>query len=234
MITIVVDGKEYAVPTGWEQINFSRYSEIVAAQTKSIEHRLSAFSGIPITEVGKLSFEQAQVLMHMTDFMHGWELAAIYSTKYSDELNIGHRSYNDIEKAKQAISKAKTQHVLCGAELVKIYYGEDISQQPITDCLGKVLWLMESINKFLEPFRELGDYEPTVDEIQAGVEELNKFGSFATVVQLARKYAKTHDEILAMPAKEIYTVLLLDYTNYKISKNLQSIQAGKTKLKPKR
>lgn len=225
---IKIDGKEYHLIHSWSEVTFKDYCSIVKAQGLPMAERLSAYSGIPKDLCLKMTMAQFVEVAAQVAFMDDWAEASVFSEAYTDDLNIGKRKYKEIEEAKIMIQKAGMPILAC-ADLIRIYYGEDITDQPVIQCLGKCSHVINSINSFLQKFKRLNEYEPTLDEQEAGVEELSKFGFFATAVQLARKYGKTHDEILDMKAEEVYTTLLYDFEQSVIEKNLMKIQTRKMK-----
>jgi len=83
---------------------------------------------------------------------------------------------------------------------VELYLGENINDALIVDSMGKGLELLTKIDNFVRSFPELYEYEPTADEIEAGVEDLTALGSFYTVKKLSEKYQKHPDEILKWEA----------------------------------
>ena len=69
------------------------------------------------------------------------------------------------------------------------------------------------IDTFLGDFSELKEHEPTQEEVLAGIDRFERFGIFATVLELARKggLGSTADEVLIQPSRVVYNALLYDY-----------------------
>lgn len=58
----------------------------------------------------------------------------------------------------------------------------------------------------------------------AGVDRLNTFGHFATIVSLSRKMGQTYEYVSKMPADEVYMTLLYDMEVSNYEKRYSEIQ----------
>lgn len=70
----------------------------------------------------------------------------------------------------------------------------------------------------------MNDYKPDEDEQLAGIDRFEAFGFFNTCKFLAREQGKMYDEILLMPAVDIYMTLLHDFEVSEYKKDLIEIQ----------
>lgn len=67
-------------------------------------------------------------------------------------------------------------------------------------------------------------YDPTPDELAAGINDLSKkVGSMATVHAIARKYAKDPDEILKWEYSKVFGILYTDLENTKYEQRLNKV-----------
>lgn len=221
-----VNGKDYSFKTEWKEFTYSDYCSVLRNANKSVSERISNHTGISLDLVNKMSFSQYAFTCDALKFLDETDDALLFIPGYKDDLNIGRRTYKELEECLIFIRKVDNP-ILAIDKVIKILYSEDISDKNITECLGKGFFILDLIGKFLTEFKRLGDYTPSVEEEEAGVDELSKFGFFATAVQLARKYGKTHDEILAMPAREVYTTLLYDFEQSEVEKRLHEIRSRK-------
>lgn len=226
MIEIKINDKIYKVKTEWSEFLYKDFVKVIQCDGKSLAERISICSEIPLDLVNKLTFKQVSFLCEAFTFLDEPDNVLLFAKPFKDELNIGRRTYKELEESLIYIRKA-SNHVLSFDKVIKIYYDEDISEQPILDCFGKCSFVLDLINKFLTEFKRLGEYEPSLEEIEAGVDELSKFGFFSTAIQLARKYGQTHDEVLNMPAREVYTTLLYDFEQSEVEKRLNQIRSRK-------
>ena len=226
MIELKINDKPYSIKTEWSEFSFKEYAALFKIADKPLVEKISLYSGLPIAIVNQLSLEQLSFVCEAISFIEQPENALIFAEAYSDELNIGKRTYKELEQSLIFIRNIGSPLAAID-KVVSVYYGEDISEQPLLEVLGKGQHVLNLISKFMLEFKRLNEYEPTIEELEAGVEELSKFGFFGTAVQFARKYGQTHDEILNMPAREVYTTLLYDFEQSEVERKLNQIRSRK-------
>ena len=226
MIELKINDKPYSIKTEWSEFSFKEYAALFKIADKPLVEKISLYSGLPVAIVSQLSLEQLSFVCEAISFIEQPENALIFAEAYSDELNIGKRTYKELEQSLIFIRNIGSPLAAID-KVVNVYYGEDISDQPLLKVLGKGQHVLNLISKFMLEFKRLNEYEPTIEELEAGVEELSKFGFFGTAVQFARKYGQTHDEILNMPAREVYTTLLNDFEQSGVERKLNQIRSRK-------
>ena len=84
-------------------------------------------------------------------------------------------------------------------------------------------WVEEEILKTVEMEQNFLSYDPTGDEIEAGIENLYKFGAFATVDGLANGNPLVYQEIESLPYGMIFTKLYLDSVKDKFQRDYHKI-----------
>lgn len=226
MIELKINDKPYSIKTEWSEFSFKEYAALFKIADKPLVEKISLYSGLPVAIVSQLSLEQLSFVCEAISFIEQPENALIFAEAYSDELNIGKRTYKELEQSLIFIRNIGSPLAAID-KVVNVYYGEDISDQPLLKVLGKGQHVLNLISKFMLEFKRLNEYEPTIEELEAGVEELSKFGFFGTSVQLARKYGQTHDQVLNMPAREVYTTLLYDFEQSEVERKLNQIRSRK-------
>lgn len=226
MIELKINDKPYSIKTEWSEFSFKEYAALFKIADKPLVEKISLYSGLPVAIVSQLSLEQLSFVCEAISFIEQPENALIFAEAYSDELNIGKRTYKELEQSLIFIRNIGSPLAAID-KVVNVYCGEDISDQPLLKVLGKGQHVLNLISKFMLEFKRLNEYEPTIEELEAGVEELSKFGFFGTAVQFARKYGQTHDEILNMPAREVYTTLLYDFEQSEVERKLNQIRSRK-------
>lgn len=226
MIELKINDKPYSIKTEWSEFSFKEYALLFTGADKPLAESIALYSGLPIAIVNQLSLEQLSFVCDATAFAEQPDNALIFAQAYTDDLNIGRRTYKELEQSLIFIRNAGSPLAAID-KVVNVYYGEDISDQPLLKVLGKGVHVLNLISKFMLEFKRLNEYEPTLDELEAGVEDLAKFGFFGTAVQFARKYGQTHDEILNMPAREVYTTLLYDFEQSEVERKLNQIRSRK-------
>lgn len=220
-----IDDTEYTIKERWSELTVAEYL-VIASDLKPIE-KLSKFTGIPVEKVESLSCGQLAVMFGAMAWSDDYNDGLLFVRSLESKVNIGKSTYGNLEKAKLSLQKYSQRPMLSVVELVKIYEGEDISELPFIENIGRGIAILEKINTFLSGFKELYEYEPTPEEIEAGVEDLNKLGSFYTVKKLSEKFGKHPDEILNWEAAIVYSFLKADAIDARISQNLQKIYQRK-------
>jgi hypothetical protein len=222
-----IDGKEYHIKQSWDEFNYAEYCEIVKAVELPPIERLSKFTNIPIDVFNKCTCPQLAVLFEAVGWMESYEDCLLFCKDYNDELSIAKCTYGQLEQAKVQLQLHKATPLLALSGIVELYYGEKINDKPCVDNLGKGLFVLAKIEEFLKGYQELYEYEPTNEEIEAGVEDLAKLGAFYTVKKMSEKFGKHPDEILKWEAGVVYAFLKADAIDARINKNLQKIYARK-------
>ncbi len=226
MIELKINDKPYEIKTEWSEFSFKEYAALFKVADKPLVEKISLYSGLPVAIVNQLTLEQLSFVCEAISFIEQPENALIFAEAYTDDLNIGRRTYKELEQSLIFIRNIGSPLAAID-KVVSVYYSEDISDQPLLKVLGKGQHVLNLISKFMLEFKRLNEYEPTIEELEAGVEDLAKFGFFGTAVQFARKYGQTHDEILNMPAREVYTTLLYDFEQSEVERKLNQIRSRK-------
>jgi hypothetical protein len=149
MIKVKAAEKVYQVPTSWADITFEKYCQVVAHEDKGIIERLETISSIPAEVLNQLPFSSLTSLIDVVAFSDKPEAAYAFADVYENkDFSIGKESYDKVEEARMLLSKAE-KPILAAAGIVKIYTGEDISQQPLTACLAKAGFFLAACQHFL-------------------------------------------------------------------------------------
>ncbi|MCD7972479.1 MAG: hypothetical protein LUG18_07400 [Candidatus Azobacteroides sp.] len=84
--------------------------------------------------------------------------------------------------------------------------------------------IIEGIRHWLEQESSLLFYEPSAEEISAGIKDFSaKVGEFGTIKTLAKNYAKDPDEILEWKYGKVFGILYTDLEEHKFQKRYQKI-----------
>jgi hypothetical protein len=213
MIAAKLGGKPIQIPTQWSDCTYAMYCRLVQA--------VDMAARIQVIAPGKLSKANIRLLSDVLEFTNYPDLALIYAVPYESDLNIGARSYGELEKCKMALQTADNKTLAIGT-LIKTYLHEDADDQPLPAAIGKGALIIGRMDEFMKRYSELYQYDPTIEEIRAGVDRMNQFGFMGTAIQMARKYGTTHDAILQWPASEVYHTLLYDKVQADISRAYQA------------
>lgn len=89
--------------------------------------------------------------------------------------------------------------------------------------------IAEGLQSWIDKEKTLLDYQPSADELAAGVKELGeKVGSMATIKALAKSYGKDPDEILRWEYSKVFGILYTDLEERKYEMKLQKRIYGKS------
>lgn len=231
MITIKIADKDYQVRTSWKDVTYSNFCDIISFEDEKDTYGfISVVSGIECNTLKNIDDESLLTIKNLISFVEDYSFLEKFNFVDADlsKFNIGNHSWYKLEKAKREITKHKKVHCAMGA-IIKIYLGEVINDKPIHKAWGKINFFLKNINDFYEKYKRLSDYEHEDDEILARVNRFERFGFFASCVELARKMGKSYDEVLNMKATEIYETFLYDFERADYEKTLYRIKSNKQK-----
>ena len=108
-------------------------------------------------------------------------------------------------------------------EIFETITGVKINKVMVVDFFYQLQWVMTKLGKLTKIEQKTLSSELTDNQINAGFEDLDKFGYKATTHALAGKDVLKHDAIEAIPYKKIFFVLLLEKTSNDIDKKYSEI-----------
>lgn len=90
--------------------------------------------------------------------------------------------------------------------------------------------IIQGIIHWIETEQTMLKYDPTSDELAAGIKEFSlKVGEFGTVKALAKAYSKDPDEILEWEYGKIFGILYTDLEEHKFQKTYNKVIENKSK-----
>lgn len=126
-------------------------------------------------------------------------------------------TYSDILELKEAMTLKDGELI---KECVRIVYGvQKVQDINILD-LQNVNWIYEEFKELVEVETNELKQEYSEKEKAAGVEELERFGHFPSVDNLAKGDLLEHDKILQLPYHKVFVKLNYDKTLGQITKRL--------------
>lgn len=98
--------------------------------------------------------------------------------------------------------------------------------------LGYFSDIVEGIRYWLEAETTMLQYEPSSEEMQAGIKELStKIGEYGTIKALAKAYSKDPDEVLEWKYSKVFGILYTDLEEFKYQKAYNKVLERKSKAK---
>lgn len=225
MTPIKIGGESYSIPTSWNDITYLKFCEIITFEQKEDNHILSIISGIPFTTIKNIDSESLILLENLLNFTKDLDTLNEFSFVTIDVV-VGKQSWEKLEMAKQAIAK-KVNYMASAGDIIKIYCGRLIYDEPITKVWGDVQYILKELNSFFERYKRLGEYEEDEDEFMANPARFARFGFMAKCIELSRSLGQSYDTTLNMSAFEVYETFLYDFERNDYEKTLMRIRANK-------
>ena len=90
--------------------------------------------------------------------------------------------------------------------------------------------ILEGIRFWIEQEGHLLKYEPTAEELSAGIRQLSaRIGEFGTIKALAKTYGRDPDEILQWEYSKVFGILYTDLEEHKYQKRFNKLTEKKYK-----
>lgn len=215
-MVIRANGEDRVIPEGWHDVTWAMYLRAVGLTEP--HEIISAVIGIDILS---LRHEHLELVMSRFTF---WN-TPIPPLAEPEPIDIGLRSWEDMNKANAVFAANPSNHYNAAAEVVRIYYGEDVTDEPVGYALPFITHILHQFDTFGKRFEDLGKDVPDDNMVAAGVDKINAFGWFPTLDTLASGDVLKYDLILQTPAITIYSKLLLDMVRSDYVKELNRLQS---------
>lgn len=209
MVKVRINGTEYQVQTDWKEVDPDK---IMICE--NFKEELEAMSDIPKEIIEKASELQLFPFYTLISFIQDVE-----GFPAMQAVDIREESYEKLEQTKKRIQTGKTYNKILKA--ARTYYPEEKNPVRLVS-LG--ISIVHQISLFLEKYTEMIESEHDNDEIVAGIDTLDAFGSFGTAYNLAGKNVLQIQAVLNMPALRVYEVLRYNFRESKYMKRLFDIK----------
>jgi len=223
MITITINEKKYNVKTCFEELTISEYLNYLTVQSQPAIMRLSKATGVPITDLQKLTLAGLGALAQAVEYIENSEVLSTMCADYKGK-DVSVESYGKVEQAKGLLTGENYLQNL--PQVVEIYTGEPTPTDVIT-AWPVCFWYLDSLTKFFDRFKELNNYQYEDDEIEAGVETLEPFKHWPVVFKIGKERGMTNDQVLELSAVEVYTEMLYNYRAAEYEKSLTKIKQNR-------
>lgn len=212
MINVKIKGESYSIVSNIYECDIHK---LVKAENEREE--LVAISDIPRAVVAFLDIETFLPLIEFLNSDYDYTSTDIKCADVSNE------SYEKLELAKIAIQNNDKIYRQV-YEVAKIYHPD---RKKSTTVFKTGINLINQINLFLDEYSEMYEEGPSMEEQQAGIEELSKMGAWGTLYALSGKDVTKIGQLAQMPAIEIYNALLQNYRESKYMDALYKIKNPK-------
>lgn len=227
------NGKRFRLSLSWVRIRVS----YIDALFRSGDDRavLRVLSNLDEETIGVLSSDQVEALLRVVS----WDLQ-----KSEDQVNVGRLEWWKMEQAIEVIQRAP-RPLYAIPRLYWLYMTKkppnNASEDPLPAALSKKRFrqimrqgatVLSSILDFLATFEALNKgVKPSDEEIEAGIEGLQEFGTLATLYSLSKGDVLKFEEVQNQPAETIYFVLLYEKSLNEYREKLHEIEKRNLKQK---
>lgn len=211
---ITIDGEQYTYKTSFDEFTIDEYLSLIQYLNLPIIDKVSKYTGIAEEILNRITLESISNIIQSVAFIEDYNVLNALAEPYSGK-DVGLDSFSKLEQAKQNISSL--------TKVVSIYTGEDISGKPLLTEWHKCQFYLKSLNAFFDRFKRLNQHQYTDEELEADVEVLEGFKHYGIVFSYGKSRGMTNDEVLTLPAIEIYTELLYDFEKSEYEKRYTDI-----------
>lgn len=218
-MTITIDNTPYTFAASFAELTIDTYLSFRACFGLPLVERVAKYTGIPIEVLNTLTVKNFNIIAGAVDFIEDETTLNALATPYTGG-NIGLSTFGNIERAKGYIKNGIYQGIIKVAEL---YTKDYVAGKPLLEKWGVCLFYINQLNDFFAKFKGMNAHEYSEMELEAGVEDLAKFGHWPIVFRIGRERGMTNDQVLNMTAVEVYTELLHNFETDVYQKRLQNI-----------
>lgn len=221
-----IESNVYLIPQSWDDLMYTDAVKYYLAKCNDANPNeiITLLTGISEEILLNLSTNSVDKLFDELSFVN--DESIFEDTNVKDEykdFDFGSLKYRESEKVKQLIDYKKS--LIENAPVLFDYlFKVDLDKEPFTEWIGTVNFFKQ-MGRFNDEFEHLSKHEQDAKQVQAGVDRLNRFGSFATYIELARSkvIGSTIEEVLEQPTRVVYMVLDYDKTKSEFEKDYNRI-----------
>ena len=218
---IRIGDNSYAFKTSFAEYTWREFVPILKARSLPVIERLSVYTNIPIDVLNSLTVAYLSSLLEAVKFNEDDDLLLLLCDEYKTGQQIHFHSYGRYEQVRQIVKGKEVIEVL--HEVVNVYNGMQIQDMPLIKVFSIGMFYLSSLNDFNARYSRLADHKYSDEEIEAGVEDLEGFGFFGTVLKIARERGLKNDEVLNMKAIEVMDEVLYDFERSEYEKRLNKL-----------
>ena len=219
-MTVTINGVKYTLKTAFSDYTIEEYLEVIKHSNLPVIDRLSKYTGIPTEVLNGLPLNNITMISEVMNYIENEELLNSLAEPF-EGIDVGLRSYGDFERAKGLIQASDLITSL--PSICELYTGLEIKGKPLLEVWAVAVYYLNSINKFFDKFKRLGLHEYTDEELEAGVEVLEGYKHYPVVFKLGAERGMTNDEVLALPAIEVYMQMLYEFDRSEYEKRLNEV-----------
>lgn len=98
----------------------------------------------------------------------------------------------------------------------------------VTETIGAVAHIAQELERIGSRYAPILDKEPTIEQMNAGVEKFEKYGFYATLVNYASGNLTSMRDLVELPADAFYTAMCVDTERGEYLEQLQKVRNTQT------
>ncbi len=216
MTTVTIGGTSYKVKTAWSEVD---PDELLKCKEQTVPE-LSYLTEIPASILEALA--DPLPLLTLTSFLDNPADVVLEAIEF-DVPNVDKQAYQKFEKCKMLMRSGKLYTKLFN--IARVYYPDEKNSVHLIS-IG--LNILNQIEVFLSGYKEMYEEGLTPEQELAGFARLSSFGPWGTAYTLAGQDPTKTNDILNLPAIEVYTALFFNFLQSKAQKAFIEITRPKT------
>jgi len=212
----------FRLPQSWEEVTAKQASELAKTTKEDLRKRLTILGKVPGPDHLPLSPSAVLAAYEIISFVEN------IPDLVPDELGISDPkawveqewTYLEFEVARKTIIRHKDEISMAMYEVAEI---KDLGHNYLeAGAKG-----MDGIAAVIQQYDQLGVFneeEPTVEELAAGVEELQQFGVYPMISQIAERYGKYPQDIEQKPAGWVMQEYAYQFKHNKVQASLSKMK----------
>lgn len=202
MISVSIAGEKYSFKNQWSDLTVKELHTIKSVKPIDL---IQILSNVPESILKQIPENSLVALYQIVSFVED----VPPNIDIKQHVNVANESWKKLELTREALKNSSPPFV--AVEVAGIYFSEEIFKWPIGLVYGQTYQILDSLNVFLERYKELGNSEPyDEDQLEAGVQGLESFGVGAVRYSLAKGDVTKYEAIESMSAEDVYFTLLYE------------------------
>lgn len=164
MITYIISKKKYKVPTSYNDVTYNTFCSVLIFEGDGLD-LLALKTSIPVEILKQIDIASLKELHNLVKFFDNPDYlntVAVIDKKIEETTNIGLLPVGKLFACQQALEVAQTKikdfdaekhtiikFILAGAEIIKAYVDVDITDKPITQYYGMILFFSQRLQSFM-------------------------------------------------------------------------------------
>jgi len=218
---VTIGEKKYSFKTSFAEYTINEYMELMESfHELPMIQKISKCSNIPVDVLNTLSVADFTSICEQLRFIDNEEMLNVLSEPYNGK-DVGLESYRKMEKCKALIGQSSFVRAL--PLIADMYSKRYIDGKPLIEVWGVVSFYNNSVTTFFEKFSRLSQHEYEDEELEAGIEALEVYKHYPIVFRIAAERSMSNDEVLELPAVEIYMQMMFEFDRSKFQTEYEKV-----------